>query len=183
MSEEHLTSFQLALLLVAVGLFLGSVTRFIQQNFIKIPIPYTVILLIIGLILGIIEESLGNLGLAVSQVKSIDPHLLLGAFIPALIFESAFSVNYHTISREFTQALLLAGPGVLINSSLTAVFVKYVFPYDWTWSESTLFGAIVSATDPIAVVALLRDLSGCKRLATLIEAESLLNGMFLLSAF
>ena len=173
--EGNLTSFQLALLVVAFGLFLGSLTRFIQQNFIKVPIPYTVVLLILGLILGVIEERLGKLGPAVHSVKSIDPHLLLGAFIPSLIFESAFSVNYHTISREFVQALLLAGPGVLINTSLTAVFVKYCFPYNWSWSQSTLFGAIVSATDPVAVVALLRDLGASKRLATLIEAESLLN--------
>ena len=41
--------------------------------------------------------------------RSIDPHLLLGAFLPALIFESAFATNYHIISKEMGQALLLAG--------------------------------------------------------------------------
>ena len=93
MSGEDLTEFDLALLLVTVGLFFGALTRFIQQNFLKIPIPYTVLLLIIGVILGLIENSLGKLGTAINEVKSIDPHLLLGAFILALIFESAFGVT------------------------------------------------------------------------------------------
>ena len=101
--DDHLTDFQLGLLLVSVGLFLGSLTRFIQENVSMIKIPYTVVLFLIGIVLGLIEDYLGKLGLAVHEVKSIDPHLLLGAFIPALIFESAFSVNYHTISRIFIQ--------------------------------------------------------------------------------
>ncbi len=62
------------------------------------------------------------------------------------------------------QVLLLAGPGVVIGTALTAVFVKYVFPYNWTWLESLLFGAMLSATDPVAVIALLHevwDTSSC----------------------
>ncbi len=62
------------------------------------------------------------------------------------------------------QVLLLAGPGVVIGTALTAVFVKYVFPYNWTWLESLLFGAMLSATDPVAVIALLQevwDTSSC----------------------
>jgi NhaP-type Na+/H+ or K+/H+ antiporter len=55
------------------------------------------------------------------------------------------------------QVLLLAGPGVVIGTALTAVFVKYVFPYNWTWLESLLFGAMLSATDPVAVIALLQE--------------------------
>lgn len=55
------------------------------------------------------------------------------------------------------QVLLLAGPGVVIGTALTAVFVKYAFPYNWTWIESLLFGAMLSATDPVAVIALLQE--------------------------
>ena len=53
--------------------------------------------------------------------------------------------------------LLLAGPGVVIGAALTAVFVKYAFPYNWTWIESLLFGSMLSATDPVAVIALLHE--------------------------
>jgi len=46
---------------------------------------------------------------------------------------------------------------VVIGTTLVAVFVKYVFPYNWTWIESLLFGAMMSATDPVAVIALLHE--------------------------
>lgn len=55
------------------------------------------------------------------------------------------------------QVLLLAGPGVIVGAALTAVFVKYAFPYHWSWLESLLFGAMLSATDPVAVIALLQE--------------------------
>lgn len=57
------------------------------------------------------------------------------------------------------QVLLLAGPGVVIGTALTALFVQYAFPYNWTWTESLLFGAMLSATDPVAVIALLQEVS------------------------
>jgi len=47
--------------------------------------------------------------------SSFNPHLFLQVFIPALIFDSAFSVNFHIIMREFGKALLLAGPGAFMN--------------------------------------------------------------------
>merc|ERR1719361_634051 len=47
--------------------------------------------------------------------------------------------------------------------------------FDWSWSYCFMFGTIVSATDPVAVVALLKDLGASKKLSTLIEAESLMN--------
>lgn len=50
-----------------------------------------------------------------------------------------------------------AGPGVLFGASLTAVLVKFTFPYDWSWVECLLFGAVFSATDPVAVVAVLKE--------------------------
>jgi NhaP-type Na+/H+ and K+/H+ antiporter len=56
----------------------------------------------------------------------------------------------------------LAGPGILFCSSLTAVLVKFTFPYNWSWVECLLFGAIFSATDPVAVVAVLKEVTHLK---------------------
>jgi NhaP-type Na+/H+ or K+/H+ antiporter len=55
--------------------------------------------------------------------------------------------------------------------------MRYILGYDgiFTWEAALLFGSIISATDPVAVVALLKELGASKRLATLIEGESLLN--------
>lgn len=141
-------------------------------------VPYTVSLLFAGMVAGaanLSKGSLGYFGNAVDNISNMDPHLFLLIFLPALIFESAFSVNFHIIKREASQALTLAGPGVIISMILTAVVARYVFDYNWSWTTSLMFGAIMAATDPVAVVALLREVGASKRLATLIEAESLFN--------
>lgn len=113
--------------------------------------------------------------------------MILMLFIPGLIFESGFNTNWHIFLKESQQALLLAGPGVVLNACLIGgvmhYFAHYISlfskidedGYDWSWSFSIMFGSIVSATDPVAVVALLKTLGASKRLSTLIEAESLLN--------
>lgn len=54
--------------------------------------------------------------------------------------------------------MFLAGPGVIVGAFLTACFVKFVLPYDWDWNLSLVFGSMVAATDPVAVVALLEEL-------------------------
>ena len=60
--------------------------------------------------------------------RGIDGELFLLVFIPALIFESAFSVNFHIFMRVFGQALILAGPGVVINAVLTAIIMFFIIP-------------------------------------------------------
>ncbi|KAI8536746.1 hypothetical protein RHMOL_Rhmol10G0281000 [Rhododendron molle] len=53
--------------------------------------------------------------------------------------------------------------------------LKLTFPYDWSWKTSLLLGGLLSATDPVAVVALLKELGASKKLCTIIEGESLMN--------
>lgn len=53
--------------------------------------------------------------------------------------------------------MLLAWPGVVVQFLLIALCAKYVFPYNWSWPEAFLFGAMMSATDPVAVVAVLQE--------------------------
>jgi NhaP-type Na+/H+ or K+/H+ antiporter len=96
-------------------------------------------------------------------------------FLPTLIFESAFSIEPHQFRRTFNQISILAVPRLILSTVLTAVLVKYLFPWDWSWPIALMFGALVSAAEPIAVVALLKEMSSRKRLETLIEGESLLN--------
>jgi NhaP-type Na+/H+ or K+/H+ antiporter len=73
------------------------------------------------------------------------------------------------------QSLLLAGPGVIISTVCTAVFGMIIFPYGWSWPVALLFGAILSATDPVSVVAALDEIGAPSKLTVLIEGESLLN--------
>ena len=104
----------------------------------------------------------------------VDPHVVLFTFLPILLFQSAFTADVHILRHEVKQIFLLAVPGVLSSTFLTACFTK-LFYRDWEWNLCFLLGAILSATDPVAVVAIMKELGVDERLATLIEGESLLN--------
>jgi len=174
----HNDAGELVVMFIAVSILFGCIIKSCGQKFSLFrALPYTAMVLFVGLIFGASDyrSELGLLGEAIGSMASIDPHLFLLVFLPGLIFESAFSVSFHIIKREFAQAFVLAGPGVVISMLLTALFVRYIFPYNWDWETSLLIGAILSATDPVAVVALLGEVGASKRLGTLIEAESLFN--------
>jgi NhaP-type Na+/H+ or K+/H+ antiporter len=66
---------------------------------------------------------------------------------------------------------------LLVGTFLSACMMTYLFSYTtpFTWETSLMFGSIISATDPVAVVALLNTLGASKRISTMIEGESLLN--------
>ena len=125
----------------------------------RTPLPYTVILMVVGLLIGLASRSpqLSFLGDFI-RIANIDPHLMLITFLPTLIFESAFVMDFHTFRKTSIQALILAGPGLIISTVLTGLMAAYVFTYNWSWVTAALFGAIMSATDPVSVVALLKDL-------------------------
>ncbi|KAE8730062.1 Sodium/hydrogen exchanger 7 [Hibiscus syriacus] len=165
-----------AVIFVGISLVLGIACRHLLRG---TRVPYTVALLIIGLGLGSLEygtsHKLGRIGDGIRIWNNIDPDLLLAVFLPALLFESAFSMEVHQIKRCMAQMLLLAGPGVLISTFCLGSALKLTFPYEWNWKTSLLLGGLLSATDPVAVVALLKDLGASKKLSTIIEGESLMN--------
>ncbi|MFW5721407.1 MAG: cation:proton antiporter, partial [Bacteroidota bacterium] len=101
-------------------------------------------------------------------------------FLPTLIFEAAFAMDVHTFKKSFANAFILAVPGIIVALLLSALVVMAIQFFGigmsgWTWLIALLFGTVVSATDPVAVVALLKELGASKKLGTLIEGESLLN--------
>lgn len=84
-------------------------------------------------------------------------------------------VYRHHVKGGFAQSLLLAGPGVIIGAFIMASFVYYVIPVDWSWNLCMVFGSILAATDPVAVVALLKSAGASPKLTILIVGESLMN--------
>lgn len=112
------------------------------------------------------------------SAASLDPHAIMNTILPPLLFESASSVSWHTLRKVLPSALLLAVPGVLLNIFFTGFVVKAMVRINHespSWPVSWLLSSILSATDPVAVVALLSALGAPKKLSTLIEGESLLN--------
>nr|AVA17742.1 SOS1-like protein 1 [Populus szechuanica] len=163
-------------LFFGLSLLLGIACRHVLRG---TRVPYTVALLVVGIGLGSLEygtsHQLGRIGDGIRLWAHIDPDLLLAVFLPALLFESSFSMEVHQIKRCMGQMLLLAIPGVLISTCCLGCALKLIFPYNWSWTTSLLLGGLLSATDPVAVVALLKELGASKKLSTIIEGESLMN--------
>lgn len=158
---------------------------FARRALSRLPIPYTALLLVWGLVLAAVDQAVDGAaregpgwesgGTGIALITGMSPTLLLTIFLPVLLFASGFSLEWHLVRKLAGQCLLLAGPGVIISTAALALTAKYIYPYAWTWDEAILFGAMFSATDPVAVVALLKDVGASAKLGTIIEGESLLN--------
>jgi len=99
-------------------------------------------------------------------------HATLYVFLPALLFEAAWNLNYRAILRQWIPIAALAGPGVVLTALIVAAALAIVrVPF----GPALLAGAILSATDPIAVVAIFRRLRVPKTLVTIVECEALFN--------
>ena len=108
-----------------------------------------------------------------SRMTSLFGQATLYVFLPALIFEAAWNLDLHLARRAATTIVLLAVPGVVLTAAVIAGCVHYTGTFQW--SAALLLGAILSATDPVAVVAVFRRLPVPRKLATIVESESLLN--------
>jgi NhaP-type Na+/H+ or K+/H+ antiporter len=170
------------LLFIILSLFIGINTKRFLRN---IPIPYTVILLIIGILLGTADrfgwfDSIPFMHNAVDWAGHIHYKIILFVFLPTLIFEAAFDLDVHTFKKSFWNAFLMAVPGIIVGMCLSGALTMLIQYFGigfggWSWYVALMFGAVICATDPVAVVSLLKELGGGKKLRTLIESESLLN--------
>ena len=134
-------------------------------------IPYTVALVVTGLVLGLLH---------VFEAPHLTKSLLFSIFLPGLLFEAAFHIDFKQFWMNHLAIFSLALPGVILATALTAIILTPVINafhvlQGFTWKYSLVFGALISATDPIAVVAVFKSLGVPKRLAVLLDGESLLN--------
>lgn len=143
--------------------------------------PYTVLLAAVGCLLGVVVVAVGEVGelglvgdfLSALKGFSITSEMVLFIFLPTLVFESALAIDVRRLLDDISPILLLAVIGLLISTFLVAGAL-YAFA-GVTFVVCLLLGAIVSATDPVAVVAIFKDLGAPKRLTILVEGESLFN--------
>ncbi len=134
-------------------------------------LPYTVALVLAGLGLG---------GVGLFAPPDLTKELLYSVFLPGLLFEAAFHVEFSDFWRERTAIAALAVPGVATSIALTAVVLEPVLQalelgQGFGWQHAVVFGALIAATDPIAVVGMFKSLGAPRRLSILLEGESLLN--------
>ncbi len=145
---------------VILALLVASAVSVVAR---RLRLPYTVGLVLIGLALTFLPPF---------QIE-ISPQLILALLVPPLVFEAAFHMRLEYLGRDFWLILLLAIPGVIITTLMVGWLVAQATGI--ALSIALVFGALVSATDPVAVVALFRRLGAPRRLQVLLEGESLLN--------
>ena len=181
-SNEHEddTSSSSVILFLSFSILSACISKIIFSKFLKnkVPLPFTVAVLLLAFIISIIVTQIHKTNDFIAgeiQLSEINPHLMYYIFLPLLIFDSSFNGHFHVIKQQLLSAILLAGPGVFISTAIIAICGIYIFPYQWSWLMGLMFGSILSATDPIAVVALLHDSGASRSLASLIDSESLLN--------
>jgi CPA1 family monovalent cation:H+ antiporter len=127
-------------------------------------VPYTVGLVLVGIALDV---------LGVLPPASLTPDLFLWVLLPPLLFEAAFILRWDHLARVGPTIAVLATVGVIVSALLTAGVMTLVLKLPW--ETSLLFGALVAATDPVAVVAFFRQARVTPELRALVEGESLLN--------
>lgn len=134
-------------------------------------VPYTVALVVVGLVLGATH---------LFAPPPLTKELLFGLFLPGLLFEAAFHVEPAEFWRAKIAILSLAVPGVVVAIVVTALLLTVAargldLATGFGLAQAVVFAAIIAATDPIAVVALFKSVGAPRRLAVLVESESLLN--------
>ncbi len=130
----------------------------------RIRLPYTVALVLVGLILSFFPNFLGF------QVSS---DLILAILVPPLIFEATLHIPWRKLRNDLLPVLLLAVVGTLLGTFLVGSIVRQVLNVPLL--AAIAFGALISATDPVAVIAFFRTMGVSKRLTILVEGESLFN--------
>lgn len=140
----------------------------------RIKLPFSSFLVVIGFMGSEIIVSLGfDTGLRWDDFVGIILHLL----VPIIIFESAFNANTKALFANLGTILFLAIPAMLFASAVTGylIFVGTNDSVNFPLVSALLAGVILSATDPVAVVAIFKKLGAPARLNALLEGESLFN--------
>ena len=119
-------------------------------------------------VLGIVASSLNQ-----QATQIVLTPTTLGIFLPALIFEAAWDIDAAALRRVAKAIALLAIPGVLLTAGCVAAAT--VYGGGLTWPAALVLGAIVAATDPVAVLALFRQLDVPVDLFTIVAGESIAN--------
>ena len=131
-------------------------------------LPYSVALVAVGLLAGIVAPMV-----VVGLRPEVPPEAVLLVLLPGLVFEAGYRLDVTHLRRSFAALLFLAMPGVLISAAVVAVTLNVTTGL--RFDLAFIVGAMVSATDPAAVVSTFRRLHVPPQLATLVDGESLLN--------
>jgi monovalent cation:H+ antiporter, CPA1 family len=150
-------NFQTAILLLLVAAVVAMVSK-------RLRVPYAVGLVAAGIVLAAVP-------FAPRIVLTKD--LIYTALLPPLLFEAAYHIDWGRLRRNAPLVAVLATLGVALFGAVAATGMHYLA--GWPWGSALIFGALISATDPVSVIATFREARASGRLLLLMESESLLN--------
>lgn len=141
----------------------------------RVKLPHTVFLVVIGLILGLLAQ-IPAFGFF--SEFTLTPELLFYLLLPTLIFESAYNINVRRMVEDTKIILILSVIGLLVSTVVIGGALYYILAFMGIavpFIVTLLFGALISATDPVAVLALFKEYGAPRRLSLIFEGESLFN--------
>lgn len=165
MSVEHIIL--TLVIILTLSLIAQPVSRWLRM-------PYASILVLLGFIASELAVYAGlDTGLRADNFQSI----IFYIFIPVLVFESAYNIDKQMLKNNLVVILSLAVIAMLLTCVITAVLLFYGIAHEagFPWLAALITGAILAATDPIAVILKLRETNTPKRISVLLEGESLFN--------
>jgi CPA1 family monovalent cation:H+ antiporter len=149
--------------LLAAAVALGLVAR-------RVGLQLTVVLVVVGFVARVVGDSVD---LEIPLEGEGFEEVVVFLFLPVLVFEAALGLSVRAFFRNLGPILMLAVVALLVSAVLVGGALALVLGTPLT--AALLFGALISATDPVAVVAVFRQLGVPERLLVLVEGESLLN--------
>jgi len=138
----------------------------------RVKVPYTVALVVVGLAFAFFPNFVD---------LDFSPELILGLLIPPLLFEATLHLPWLKLKADLFPVLLFAIGGTMLGTFAVGWIVWALVGVPWL--AAVAFGALISATDPVAVIAFFKSLGVTKRLSVLVEGESLFNDAVAFVAF
>jgi monovalent cation:H+ antiporter, CPA1 family len=171
--------FELGLFLVMIAAGITAIAKKFKQ-------PYPIALVIVGALIGLLNiPILEPLKLFITEGEIFN-FVIITLFLPALLGEAAIKLPFSHLNNNKKPILSLAFGGTFISSLIIGFSTYYLF--DFPIPAAFVFGALMSATDPVSVLSIFKSVGVQQRLATVIEGESLFNDglavvLFNISAF
>lgn len=136
----------------------------------KIRFPYTIGLVVVGILCGLLAHYFPPLE-SISSVE-LSPEMILYIILPTLIFSAAIDIDISMLRKNLIPILILAVFTLLISTAIISGITWFI---PISLGGALVFGALISATDPVAVIALFKEIGAPKRLMTLVDGESIFN--------
>ena len=148
--------------------FIAAATAIVLK---KIKFPYTIGLVVVGIVFAAFTANNEHLQ-AIKDIH-LNHDIILYLILPTLIFDAAVNIDGRMLLKDLIPVVALAAPGLIISTFIVGLFMNLWTPLGV--GTAFLFGALISATDPVAVIALFNEIGAPKRLTLLVDGESLFN--------